>query len=292
MREGDPWAHHLRRLIAFAEIEACAMGRVDEASKLMACALALPFGFAGFNAPARLTLADLLRIVTPADIASIEKAFTMARGSAHNVQDHVFCARATSRVEAMRLHWKSVPGPEPLPAVVASLAREPDHPRFAPRHQIGEQFELRAQNEHRLPIPLWARDARTPRAVAALYQRSVADFARLARTPGWQADASLPLGAVIPVPDPDFPPLLAARLSAECLSASGLSPAKRARLIQALVPVAARDYTALDVVLSRMLIASPPSDGATLMQLEESVRAYVPAELLGEAPRPGPGLPA
>jgi hypothetical protein len=41
-----------------------------------------------------------------------------------------------------------------------------------------------------------------------------------------------------------------------------------------------------------MLLASLPSDAASLAHLAESVARYVPSELLAEVPPLSPGLPA
>jgi len=290
-RDGDPWSHHLRRLIMFAEIETCLHARLQEALDLADRATCLPFGFAGFNAAARLTLAELFRILTPADIGSLNQATDSALASAHNVQDFVFAARATSRVETMRLSFSSTTPPEVLPTVIADFSRNAHDARFVPRHQIGEQFGLRSDHGHRLPVPIWAREANTLELLARVYMRPLAEFVRLSA--GGSTPSSVwPLGDVVSVPDPEFAPLLAARLSADVLAAGTLPAVRRVRLIQALVPLAVRDYTALDVVLSRLLLAALPSDAASLAHLGESVARYVPEALMRDAPPLAPGLPA
>src|SRR5207248_1977861 len=62
-------------------------------------------------------------------------------------------------------------------------------------------------------------------------------------------------------------PLLAARLAAEALAETSLSPAQRVGCIQVLVPMATSNATALDTVLARLLLAARPSDPATLDHL-------------------------
>ena len=94
------------------------------------------------------------------------------------------------------------------------------------------------------------------------------------------------------MPDPDFPSLLAARFAADALAAGAIPAARRTRLAQGVIPVAARYPTALDVALSRLLLAALPSDAASLAHLAESVARYVPSELLGDARPMSPGLPA
>ncbi|MBC8086032.1 MAG: hypothetical protein H7Z40_02105 [Phycisphaerae bacterium] len=290
-REGDPWSHHLRRLIAFAEIETCAFARQDEATDLAGRAKHLRFGFAGFNAAARLTLAELCRVMAPADSASLADATKTALASAHNVQDYVFAARATSRVETIRLTHANTTPAEVLPALVAEFSRNTHDGRFLPRHVVGEQFTLRSDNAHRLPVPNWARGANTLESLARMYMRPVADFVRLAAN---DADASqvLPNGAVVAVPDPDFAPMLAARLAADALAAYTMPLVRRARLIQQLVPLAVRDYTSLDVVLSRLLLAALPKDARALEHLVESVERYVPDAVMREAPQLAPVVPS
>ena len=290
--EGDPWAHHLRRLTALAEIEALVRGHPEVASTLIDCATALPFGFAGFNAEARLTLSESLRFLRPADTAAMEQTFTAARGSAHNVQDFVFCARVTSRVDAMRLTWRVTIDASPLQSYIDQLVRDPQDGDFAARHEIGEQFELRRDRANRLPIPNWAREATTLEALSRLYRRPLPEFLRLSADHGWRLDEPLPIGTVVPVPDPDFPSLLAARFAADALAAGAIPAARRTRLAQGVIPVAARYPTALDVALSRLLLAALPSDAASLAHLAESVARYVPSELLGDARPMSPGLPA
>ena len=56
--------------------------------------------------------------------------------------------------------------------------------------------------------------------------------------------------------DWEFVPLLAARFAAEVLASQTLSPQERSSLIQKLVPLAAPNTTALDTVLSRLLLSA------------------------------------
>ena len=58
------------------------------------------------------------------------------------------------------------------------------------------------------------------------------------------------------MPDPGFPPRLAARFAAEILADPTRSPQERIQRIRALVPVAAVDPTALDAVLGRLVLAT------------------------------------
>src|SRR4029079_19213541 len=58
--EGDPWAHVLRRLVALGEVYACVLGRPADGAALLqsAAGMGFEYHFAGFRAPACLTLAE------------------------------------------------------------------------------------------------------------------------------------------------------------------------------------------------------------------------------------------
>jgi hypothetical protein len=191
----------------------------------------------------------------------------------------------------MRAWWRALPLDEPLRPLVAAFARDPGAARFAARHEVGESFALRTDAQQRLPVPGWARGACTLEAVARMHARSVAELARLNAPRGWHADDPIPVGAEVDVPDPEFTPLLAARLAAEVLAADRQLPDWRAALIQLLVPTAASDPTALSVVLARLLLAARPSDPGVLADLADSVARYVPAEVLEPIAAPAPEMP-
>jgi hypothetical protein len=57
------------------------------------------------------------------------------------------------------------------------------------------------------------------------------------------------------IPDPGLSPLLAARFAARALADRSLTDDERKRAIRTLVPAAAANPTALDVVLARLLLA-------------------------------------
>jgi len=100
----------------------------------------------------------------------------------------------------------------------------------------------------------------------------------LNREKGWTATQLLPAGAPVTIPDPEMLPLIAARLSAEVVADGKLSDEERVRLLQALVPVAAQNLTALDAVLARLLLVSSPADAGTLDRLQQLIDAHVPFE--------------
>jgi len=96
----DSWGHHARRLAALAE-GWHALGNREEAEDLLDLAGSLPFGFAGYQSLASLTLAEANRIVRPKHEDGAD-ALEAARRSAHNVQEPSFCARMTARHNAWR----------------------------------------------------------------------------------------------------------------------------------------------------------------------------------------------
>ena len=67
---------------------------------------------------------------------------------------------------------------------------------------------------------------------------------------------------------------LAARFSAAALIDASLSVEERVALIQSLAPVAAMNSTALNTVLSRMLLAARPQDATALDELAQTVAHY------------------
>ncbi len=69
------------------------------------------------------------------------------------------------------------------------------------------------------------------------------------------------------MPDPGLAPLLAARLAAEALVATGLTKMQQADIIRKLVPVATPNATALDSVLTCLMLAESPTDPTILATL-------------------------
>ena len=234
-------------------------------SKLLSLALALPFGFAGFNAPACLTLAEGIEIVTQ-DAEGANRALHSARASAHNIQDGTFCARTTARVNAMMERWWGT-GLQQLDvgALARDLLNDPSSPRFSAVHVIGEQYSLRGPAPTPLPIELL--EARSLAALADAFGRPLADFVRLNADRGWSPDQQLPHARAVNVPDPGFPPLIAARLSARALADPALSRPQKAQVIRSLVPIAADELTTLHTVLARLALAWQPDDPVALDQL-------------------------
>jgi hypothetical protein len=275
--EGDPWGQHLRRLAALAEIHARA-GDAARASALLDHALSLPFGFAGFRAPACLSAAEAADIVRPGDRAAVDHALDAALDAAHNVQDTIFCARMTSRVNAMRERWWALGAPA-MADTADRFTREPSAPEFAGLHQIGETYSRRRDGPEKLPLAPLARTADTLDALAVVYGRSATEFAHLNRAVSGAPSAPLEQNAKVAVPDAEFAPLLAARFAAAVLCDATLSNRERVELIQLLAPIAVADPTALDTVLARLLIAALTSDHEALKDLEATIDYYKPTSV-------------
>jgi hypothetical protein len=284
--QGDTWGTHRRRLGALAEAFSILPGGKATSMALIQAALRLQFGFAGFNAPACLTLGEAIEVSSP-DVQHIDQALSLALRSAHNIQDSTFCARTTSRVAALISRcWGSPPITEfDVAGASERLSKDASAAEFAALHVIGEQYAYRVP-EMTIPLPHTLLSASTMADLAMIYQRPIEEFQRLNSASDWKAGQSLPTGTPVNVPDPGFAPLLAARFAARALADSALSDAQRQATIRLLVPVATADATALDAVLARWLLASRPKDDALLSDLSELANrnegAMLPdSELLG-----------
>jgi hypothetical protein len=136
---------------------------------------------------------------------------------------------------------------------------------------VDELYQFRLSGPDKISLPLGVRNANTLAALADVYQRPLDEFVQLNSERGWATDEPLAGATTVNVPDPDFAPLLAARFAAEALVAPSLSDRKRVELIQLLVPIAVANPTALDTVLSRLLLAARPAVLDVLDALQETV---------------------
>lgn len=277
--QGDAWATHRRRLAALAEAYTQLPGTHATAVELISAALNVAPGYAGFAAPASLTLAETVSVAAPEHPDWIQRALTAAEASAHNIQDTTFCARTTARVTAMRQQWWPTPTP-PTEAIDALVTGVSD-PRFGSAHVVGERYAYRDVSGVRLPAEMVT--AHTLRELADVYQRPLPDFQRF--NENHRPDDHLPDGTVVAVPDPGFPPLLAARLSAAVLAGSPPGPELSA-LVRHLVPIAEIDVTALCTVLARLLLCSPTQDTQLLVQLRQLINNTA-AATSDQDPSPG-----
>ena len=276
---GDSWGHHRRRFALFAELYALVFDERGRAAALLDEALRMPFGFAGYNAPANLALTESNAVCRPGERGAIDRALEAARRAAHNVQEVGFCARTTAHVNAMRERWWKPPIGD-LAGTIARFSDDPFDPEFAPLHFVAEPYDARSDGKETLPLSNEVRDAATLRQLAEnVYHVPAAELQLM--NPGVDADRGLRDGHPVALADRRFAPLLAARLAAEVLT-SPLGATERVALIRRLVPVASPNQTALDTVLSRMLLAAAPSDDVLV-----ALRDLAPDVWMDE-PQPAP----
>ena len=260
----DDYGEHKRRLAAFAEALACGFGARGTAQLegVLDLALALPRGFAGYGAPAFLTLAESMHLCQSDGANKAKRATSAAQEAAHNVMDHVFCARTTARVNAIVEKWPPFAALTALADTISRFTHDPFTPEFAALHRVGEDYRGRSDGVMMLPLPDTLLHADTLRLIAEGHRRRLAELQWLNPEFASRPDLALESGTFVRLPDPGMPPLVAARLAAEVLLQAWPADQKRQQ-IQALVPQAASNPQALDTVLSRLILADPPRDAAT-----------------------------
>jgi hypothetical protein len=268
---GDSWGFLRRRLAALAEVHALVVEEAALARDLLSRALRPLGGFAGFRAPALMALPEAVQIVAAKDtVRWIDQSLEDALHAAHNIQDGRFCAIATSRVHAMRRRWW--PSPANWGEVIRRFLSDPGTAEFAALHIVGEAYEWRRSGPIKLELPSELRHADTLRALAREYQRPLSAFEQI--NPGREPGRAIAAGEAVNVPDPGFASMLASRFAAGVLSDANLSQKKKVRLVQALVPATSLNPTAMDAVLSRLLLAARPADVATIEDLEVLTRRF------------------
>ncbi len=281
----DSWGDHRRRLCSLAEALAVIDGNRAQADGLLRLALSLPFGFAGFQTPACLGIAESLWICG-GQAAQIGAALASAARAADNVQDPTFCARTVSRCLAVtRNWWGNVAAFQDAVSFAELLRRflaNPQAAEFAALHVVGWGYPGRTPGGGSHPVPDWVKSAASLEELARIYQWPLADFQRLnpeITDTGKKLAENLP----VRVPDPRFAPWLATRFCAEALVVPNLPPDERTRLILQLVPMACASQTSLDKTLARLLLAAKPSQPAVLDELAENLRRHLPPENHGDA---------
>lgn len=257
----DSWGAHRRRMATHAQILARLDDNWTRANELLMGAAHLKRGFAGFQAPVYMMLAEAFLVCNPTRPPIIESILDMALRAAHNVQDASFCLRTTSRCNAMRQHWW---GSIKLRESVRLLVDNPRAAELAALHRIGEDFQHRDPTS--LVLPDEVRSAATLSAVSNIYHRPLAELQRA--NPSLDPNQPLAVGTTVNIPDPGFATWIAARLSAEALVDGTLEDQQRLESMQLLVPIAAPNPTILDLVLARLLLAMRPADPGLLDALE------------------------
>ncbi len=280
----DSWGNHRRRLTALMELSYLLVGDGGEAQTLLSRIEALPEGFAGFLAPARLRQADALRACRLDGGGALERTLDEALRSAHHIQDYHFCARVTARCNALvRWHRTPLVGAE-LSAAIERLARSANDVEFAADHAIHEPFAYRPDGVDLLPLTR-AREAATIGELVEVFQRSAVEFRRL--NPRYAVDDTLPGGTPIRVPDPGFAPLLAVHLGARALADDVLAE-ERTALLRALVPVAAANATALDTVLSYLIVTADLQDADLVDEIAAEAGPVAFADVMAPNAQVGP----
>jgi hypothetical protein len=274
--DSDIWAHHKRLMLANAQALGWLLGDDVLAGQVLHEASELAdSGFAGYQAPACLALAEAIHVCRqgdPGEAAPIEQALEFAQRAAHNVQDPTFCARMTARVNAMRQHWWQGFSLEERARHLDNAAPLPE---LAALHRVGHEYAGRRPDA--LKLPAWATGAGSFDDLVKLYQRPKPDILRLNA-----GERQLNKDDEVAVPDPGLAPHLAARLAAEALAQAGRAPlpADRMQVLRSLVPHAVPSPTALDAVLTRLVLAqarreTPPD--LTEATALEAVLARCPA---------------
>ena len=245
----DPWSHALRRLGAVGEVAT----RVVEDPALVADAFhlapRLPHGYAGFRAPALCSLAGSAEVAAQPS-SEVDGILDGALDSAQNIQDPYFCLETTARVNALRRRWYPLPGP--VTEVVEAFL-DPERPPPHQLHLVGEDFGRRQGGPQKVELGSATRDARSLREIGRIFWKTPEELLEANPWAPSDPDQPLPEGSELDVPDLDFRPWIAARLSAAVASDPGLAPSEKARWIRRLVPAAAHDPSSLDVVLARMI---------------------------------------
>ncbi|MDD5266650.1 MAG: hypothetical protein PHO08_05925 [Methylococcales bacterium] len=281
----DSWGNHKRRLTGLMELYQLLLKNGSSANELLARILALPGGFAGFQAPAFLRLADALRACGINRPGLLEAVLEDALRSAHHIQDYHFCARVTARCNALkRWHQNALTGQE-LANTIRRLAALSGDAEFAADHLVHEPYQYREENDPDTLSIAEARGAENLEQLAEVFQRPAVEFRRL--NPQYGLTQALDENTPIRVPDPGLAPLLAVHFAARALADDSLEE-EHGELFRALVPFATRDPTALDSLLSYLLIASDPDDPEVLEDIVREAGPVVFSDVTHSTAQIGP----
>ena len=103
--DGDTWSELSRTFCALAEVKAVLLG--EDTTELIRDALACHPGYAGFRAPACLTLAESIEICG-VDPSLRERSLQQAHKAALSILNPRFCVQTLSRVSALDREWWSL----------------------------------------------------------------------------------------------------------------------------------------------------------------------------------------
>jgi hypothetical protein len=272
----DSWGNHKRRLTALMELYELLGIDTLKAQSLLDSIGHLPGGFAGFQAPAQLRLLEAVRACRFDMPGLSSQILEQALRSAHHVQDYHFCARITARCNALKRWHKDVLLGNDLAETVHRLLASPHDVEFSADHLVNEAYQYRAVGDIDVLSIAPAQQANTLEQLVEVFQRPAVEFRRL--NPTYSLIDKLSEGTPIHIPDPGFAPLLAIHLAARVMADDSLEN-ERVILIRELVPVATNSPTALDTVLSYLLIAAKPEDDELLEELAEEVGPVIFADV-------------
>lgn len=272
--EADMWGHHCRRLALLAEAYAVALDDTLTSATLLQTASDLPYGYAGFQAPASLTLAEATNVALgPATVR--DNALAQAKRSAYFVQEPPFCVVMTARVNAIDKNWWHQPITS-VPALIERFTSEPHAREFASLHFVRSHPVDRGRDFLRFPEEVAHADT-LEKIGRDVFRVAVSDLETL--NPTMHRNEILPPGTPVNVPDSGLAALLAQRFAAEALAQRHVLGSEAATLIGRLVPMALANETALHLVLARMLLAMAPTDLAIL----DGIGSIAPSDWMQEA---------
>lgn len=281
----DTWGIHKRRLTGLMELYTLLLDDSLEANSVLKRIRNLPYGFAGYQAPAYLRLADAL-FACGMNLPDLSKEFLEeALQSAHHIQDYHFCARITARCNALkRWHISSLKGLD-LSQIIVRFVKSPSDGEFSTVHLIHEDYQYRDKSDPDILPIFYATRAETLDQLTEVFQISAVDFRRL--NPQYGLTQIIEDQSLIRVPDPGFAPLLAVHLGARVIGDKTLEN-ERGEILRSLVPIAANNPTALDTLLSYLLIASQPDDAELLEELVQETGPVIFADVTPSAGQLGP----
>jgi hypothetical protein len=281
----DSWGNHKRRLTGLLELATLLIHDRPASGVLLNRIRALPGGFAGFQAPASLRLADALLACSLSAPGLREGIIEEALRSAHHIQDYHFCARVTARCNALKRWHKAPLSATELEATIHRLASSPGDAEFAADHFVHEEYRYREKSEAGVLPVEDAQRAETLEELVEVFQRPAVEFRRL--NPQYGLTQKLEGETQVRVPDPGFAPLLAVHLGARTFAEAALDD-QRGALVRTLVPVAMSNPTALDTLLSYLLIAAEPEDAELLEDIAKEAGSVVFSDVAPPAVQIGP----
>jgi hypothetical protein len=284
-RRSDPlsrskrWLAVMIEALNFQERPADCQALVERAMTI------LRTGFAGYSAPACLTIAEATEIAQDPRPGVLREVLDSALSAAHNVQDPLFCSRITSRVHAVReLWWDAALELEPT---VERFTKDPEAAEFCPTFLIGERFQDRSPESMQMDMKFLSSD--TLEEIEEAFKLRPGELTSL--NPGIPRDRHLKDRFPVRLPDPGFATWVAARVAGRASADRTLSSGRRIAIIRSLVPLAAANPTTLDTVLSRLVLAEEPATAGALDRIASLAKAAITQPGAVSAALPDAALP-